>query len=321
MYGGEGRMRREDGMIGIESRKRGAIWAAFVGDALCLGTHWIYDLDERARLFPQPHGFEHPQPGHYHAARQPGQQTHYGDAALLLLETIAKQGRFDPAVFTERFRAVFSRYDGYIDHATRETLANLERGLDPPGADDAQMATVTRLAPLVVAHLEDPALLEHLERLTRVTQNRDDAVAYARAAAIVLRELLRGSEIEPALEAARRDALETAPYVAQAIEAARARREQDVRDATLHFGQACPLAQSFPATVHALLRHGDDLPRALIETLRAGGDNAGRAALLGAWLGAHLGVEAVPRAWTDRLAAHDRIAAALQRLVGTPSAA
>jgi ADP-ribosylglycohydrolase len=49
--------------------------------------------------------------------------------------------------------------------------------------------------------------------------------------------------------------------------------------------------------------------------LRGGGDSAGRAALVGGWLGAHLGVEAIPVQWRDRLSGSERIGAAVDKIV------
>ena len=51
---------------------RGAIWGQLVGDAYCLGTHWIYDLDELKQAYPGGvHGFEAPAADHYHAGKAP----------------------------------------------------------------------------------------------------------------------------------------------------------------------------------------------------------------------------------------------------------
>ena len=61
-----------------------------------MGTHWIYDLDELKRTFPGGiQGFEMPAAGHYHAGKVAGDPTHYGDAALLQLQSVAELGQVD----------------------------------------------------------------------------------------------------------------------------------------------------------------------------------------------------------------------------------
>ncbi|MGA8658379.1 MAG: ADP-ribosylglycohydrolase family protein [Chthoniobacterales bacterium] len=186
--------------VTIEDRLRGAIWGQFVGDAAALGTHWIYDLAELGRQFPSGvNGFERPQKGHYHFPRQPGDETHYGDGALVLLESIAERGRFEVMHFGRKFVEMFQLgvYPGYVDQATRETLENYSRFVERnPGAqfnfqdggDDDQLATASRLASLVVRHRGDRDLLSLVESATRACQNNSRAVAYMKFNALLLRE-------------------------------------------------------------------------------------------------------------------------------------
>src|SRR6516162_2341383 len=147
--------------VTVDNRLRGAIWGQFVGDAAALGTHWIYDLEEMAKLYPKGvNGFEAPHPGHYHYGKQPGDQTHYGEGALVLLESIAKEGQFDPKAFGRSFVQRFQprSYSGYVDKATRGTLENYAKFVEnnreqdfdfQQGADDDQLAGGSRLASLV----------------------------------------------------------------------------------------------------------------------------------------------------------------------------
>lgn len=313
----------------LADRFRGAIWGQFVGDAYCLGSHWIYDLAELGRLFPGGvTGFEAPAEGHYHAGKRSGDQTHYGDAALVLLRSVAGAGRFDAVDFGTRFVALFGSddYRGYRDHATRGTLENFRAfaKLHPGegyhfqgGADDDQPATATRLAPVVIAHYRDDGLLRVVESATRSGQDNDRAVAYMKAHALILRELFNGAGFQKALEVASRAMVDDpgpGRDVTNAIHAAIEAVRMTVVDATLTFGQSCPLASSFPAAVQCALKHEADLGRAFGETANAGGDSAGRAALIGAWLGARLGVGAIPADWRDRLSARAEIDALAERL-------
>jgi hypothetical protein len=92
-------------------------------------------------------GFETPREGAYHFPKKSGEQTHYGEAALVMLESVSELGRYDGNDFLERFLAKFGSpdYTGYRDKATRGTRENMAVGreeyLDEPadaqnGADD-----------------------------------------------------------------------------------------------------------------------------------------------------------------------------------------
>ena len=206
------------GVQEMQDRVQGAIWGQLVGDAYCLGTHWIYDLDELKQTFPDGvHGFEVPAADHYHAGKVPGDFTHYGDAALLLLKSVAEREQVDAPDFGQRFVLRFGAadYHGYLDHSMKETLANAavfarehpgETFDFRQGGDDDQLATVSRLAPVVaLAALRGTGraeLMRQVEAITRVTQNNDRAVAYAQAAALVLAALLAGQTVPAALAAA-----------------------------------------------------------------------------------------------------------------------
>ena len=321
----------------LANRVRGAIWGQLVGDAFCLGTHWIYDLDELRRLHPDGvHGFEAPAADHYHAGKQPGDQTHYGAAALLLLQSVAELGRVDARDFGRRFVEHFGSpaCRDYRDHSTKDTLANAAAFSEAhpgesfnyqQGGDDDQLATVSRLAPvvslLVLQGASQAELLRQVETITRVTQNNDRAVAYAQADALILAALLTGKTLHEALQPTEEAIPEVSPAhgeeVRQKFRAAADATLQTVKDATQAFGQSCPLEHSFPSSVHCLVKHSDSYNDAMLANASAGGDSAGRAGMIGAWLGAHLGLEAVPTRWRERLTAHAAIGAAIDKILDT----
>ncbi|HXW78076.1 MAG TPA: ADP-ribosylglycohydrolase family protein [Acidimicrobiales bacterium] len=322
-----------------EDRIRGAIWGQFVGDAAALGSHWFYDLDELAQVFPGgPVGFEPPPPGHYHARRQPGDQTHYGDGALVLLDTVSRHGGFDPRVFGAAFIRVFEdpQYPGYLDKATKGTIANFRAFTNEHpvedfdfqrGADDDQPATLTRISILVGRYAEVPLddLMRLVDALALVTQDNPTARADARFSALLLRFLIDGRSIEDGLDAAVDHLANVDPaagkLVHEQVDSARQAVGIDTTKATLSFGQSCPLPYTVPSALHVLLRFPDDFEQAVTATLRAGGDSAARASMVGSWLGAHLGVNAVPAAWRSRLSNGGRISAETEKiLAGSRSA-
>ena len=319
----------------LAGRVRGAIWGQLVGDAFCLGTHWIYDLDKLRQVHPDGvHGFEAPAADHYHAGKQPGDQTHYGDAALLLLQSVAELGRVEAQDFGRRFVEFFgsATCHSYLDHATKDTLANATAFSEThpgesfdyqQGGDDDQLATVSRLASvvslLVLQGASQAELLRQVEAITRVTQNNDRAVAYAKADALILAALLAGKTLHEALRPTEEAVNGIDPVngeeVRQKFRAAADATLQTVESATQEFGQSCPLEHSFPSSVHCLVKHSDSYNDAMLANASAGGDSAGRASMIGAWLGAHLGVEAIPTVWRERLGAHVQITAAIEKIL------
>ncbi len=305
------------------------IWGALVADAAALGTHWIYNLEDLKAKYPDGiKGFEAPLPGHYHAGKQPGDQTHYGDAALVLLETVAQSGSFDPVAFGESFvtRMDPQNYSGYLDSATRGTLETYRQWAEThpgeafdfqQGADDDQLASITSIAPVVALTLSDPQWVDTLTAATRVRQNNARAVAYVITHARILRELLQGIDLHSALHRVEEEAAKDPNFgleLKRRFSDAFARKHLSPEEATGQLGQSCPLISSFPSALAVAIQNPEDFADTILRVIRSGGDNAGRAAIVGAWLGASLGQDAIPAAWIERLSAKERISKAISTL-------
>ncbi|MEZ5825354.1 MAG: ADP-ribosylglycohydrolase family protein [Geminicoccaceae bacterium] len=281
-------------------RLRGALWGMFVGDALCLGSHWHYDLEKRDReVYPGGMcGFDRPIAAHYHAGREPGDPTHYGDGALLLLQSVTEHRGFDAAACGKAWVEHFSSgYSGYLDKATRGVIE-----LFPTtgrGGDDRQTGGMAKMA-AIVAITPEEELEATVERAVRVFQDNDEAVALNLVFALLLRALLDGRSVSEAIDGAG-----IPGTLMQAVEEA---LPLPVIEATGRFGRACNLEQTFPSVLHAFLRDGHSFTTPMLETARAGGDNAARAAVLGALLGARHGLGAIPPLWIERLRERQRIA-------------
>ena len=55
-------------MPALQDRAMGALIGAFIGDALALGPHWYYDLNELRREYGNwISDYTTPKPGRYHA--------------------------------------------------------------------------------------------------------------------------------------------------------------------------------------------------------------------------------------------------------------
>jgi len=83
--------------LSTSNRAAGAILGAFVGDALGLGPHWYYDLDELRRDFgPWIDGYTTPKPAHrYHVGMQAGELSQSGLIMLELLRSLAERDGYE----------------------------------------------------------------------------------------------------------------------------------------------------------------------------------------------------------------------------------
>lgn len=305
------------------------IWGQLIGDAFCLGTHWIYNLHDLKTFYPELEGFEAPRPGHYHEGKAPGAFTHYGEAALCLLDSVADSGRLDVVDFGTRFVAHYGspEYKGYLDSATRGTLENAsvdakgqvaEGFAFQAGADDDQLATATSLAPVVARYFGSPEMEDRVAEVTRVRQNHPRSIAYMETFAQILAALLKGTDVHSAVHQVQETAAKHPQFgdeLAQRFKDVFERKHLDTSVATEQLGQSCPLKNSFPAALLAVIQTPDDFAGTLRRIAAAGGDNAGRAAIAGALLGAHLGIDAIPEALREKVSEKPRIDAAIEKIV------
>jgi ADP-ribosylglycohydrolase len=293
------------------------VMAAFIGDSLALGAHWIYDVDRIRKEFGRVDSLLKPDPASYHPTKEWGDFTHYGDQMFVLLQSVAAMKGFDLQDFSSRWRGLFKDYSGYVDKATKGTLDGYGAGKGPEaaGSSSTELAGAARIAPLVrVYRGQLDLLVEAAEAQTRMT-HRDPlvvecAVFFARVCSMVLEE---ASPLD-----AMKKVTETVPFLSPIkawVEAGIQSTGKASTQAIVEFGQSCHAAQAFPGVVHLIVKYESDLKEALVQAVMAGGDNAARAMAVGMVLGARLGWESIPPAWLSALKKRDEI----QRLMdGVP---
>ena len=289
----------------IRLRAMHAILGTFVADAAAAGLHWIYDVDEVRRRGGAKPEFQPPAANQYHAKRQTGEFTHYGDHALVVLESLVECGDFDPDDYRKRLIARFGAadYGGYLDHATKDLLATGK------GSDDNQAGCLVKLPAMVARYLEDPELEERVEAAVRVTHDNAQAVRYCRAAAAAIRTAILGANAQGAVAAV------VERRTARGSTAALAEKALDAPDETVAFalemGQNCPVPNAMPVALHASL-HGPDFKTVVRNSILSGGDSAGRLFLAAAIRGA---TDGVPQDWLEKVVGHRRIQELTERLL------
>jgi len=289
---------------------RAMVTGAFLGDAISLGPHWVYDQDEIARKVVDRERYQDPI-SPYHPGKKAGDLTHYGDQLLVLLRYVAAAGEFNLPGYAAAWRAYWEDAGtiSYKDGSTKETLANLERGQPPEraGAHSHDLSGAGRFSPLFLLKWNDDGqLLEAVRQLTAFTHNHPDVIDSAEFFARVALAVKRGDAIPDAIRSVGRDLDGNLKDWLAAAEEHLLSTEGNAAVLKAH-GLSCDIDGGFAGVCHLLLRYPDDPAIALVENAMAGGDSAARALILGTIYGATGLTGLLPEHWLGDLAAGNEI--------------
>jgi ADP-ribosylglycohydrolase len=293
----------------MENLKDKMIYSAFIGDALAMGVHWIYTSETVIDKFDEIVDYIDPKKNQYHNNKQKGEQTHYGDQMMLLLESLADNKGFDINSFSLKWQNYFKDYAGYFDGATKTTLANLKNGslFLNAGSESNDLSGAARIAPLVYFYHNNVELLVKYSREQTLLTHRDRDVAdaaefFARAAVLVL----NGEHPVDAVKKTAKDSFKKTmldQWVTKGLE----NKTEDTVKTLNEFGLSCHIHHAFPGVIQVIARHENDLKGGLSECIKAGGDNAARSIIAGMILGASKDSGELPVEWISGLGARDKI--------------
>ncbi len=250
--------------------------AALVADSLSLGPHWVYNQSKVARVFPDGI-FELSAPvAPYHEGKEAGDLTHYGDQLLWLSELTQEQGGFDLAAWRTHWLKLASKYDGYLDGATKETLESDGMGV----STSKDLAGVSRIAALMDLDLDEESTVLAAREQTGLTHGKADIVEAAEFFVRALFKVKAGMGFEEALEAAAQaknyEGLDPSGELVKAKEMTGV----DLLEASTQLGLTCYVPDAFPLTLYVLLHHGESFETAMSQNGLCGGDTSARAMLL-----------------------------------------
>jgi ADP-ribosylglycohydrolase len=87
-------------MSNKRDRAKGALMGAFIGEALGVGPHWYYDLDEqRSEYGDWINGYTKPKADRYHDGLEPGEISQQGWIIQLMAEFLVENGGYDETLF------------------------------------------------------------------------------------------------------------------------------------------------------------------------------------------------------------------------------
>jgi ADP-ribosylglycohydrolase len=287
----------------MRDKAEAMVQCSFAADSLALGVHWIYDTTQLAAEHGRVEDFMSPKKNPYHANKEKGGFTHYGDQALVLLRSVSACNGFDLLDFSRRWQTLFKDYDGYLDQATKGTLENFAMGKGPEHSCSLSndLAGAARISPLFLCCRDNlDQLITAARSQTEMTHGDpltvDSAEFFARVAWKTLRGIAPSVAVVEVVEERFSDSL-IAEWTGKGL----ASRSEESVSAILRFGQSCHTPEAFPGVIHLIAKYEDALTEALIQAVMAGGDNAARGMMVGMVLGAHLGKEKLPVQWVEGL--------------------
>jgi len=287
---------------------REVILAGFAADSVALGAHWEYNAKNIHDKFGRLETLQ-PPIKEYHKGKTAGDQTHFGDTALFLLESLvaSPQHQFDSETYTKHLVDRWETHNAYRDHATNETIKNLKAGVTGPAAasNDDDFGHAAKFFPLLAVYKNEADLVkatktlvslqqsgpnsqvtgEFLARVTfRVYHGRIDPVKAIEQVSNELNNAWLSGGVKKGLESAGTD--DTA-FVHGLGEAKTSGTN------VFYSGLTCSINYGLPAFVHYIAKYAHQkspASTAVIADINLGGNSAARSIAVATVLSAYAGV-------------------------------
>ena len=197
----------------LNDRAAGAVMGALIGDALGVGPHWYYDLDEMHRDYGDwISGYTDPKPHRYHAGLKAGQLSQAGIITTMLLRSVVEKSGYDEADFCRRLDdELFPQLDGTpmsgpggytsqsIREAWRRRVEQKKSWKDTGGHADTTEAAERALV-LAARYASAPAkVAQTVSANCLLTQADEATVAMTTAYGCVLALLVQGEKLDAAI--------------------------------------------------------------------------------------------------------------------------
>jgi ADP-ribosylglycohydrolase len=193
-----------------QNRAAGALLGAFIGDAMGLGPHWYYDLDEQHRDYGTwITDYTAPKPDRYHGGLKAGDSSQAGSILKLTIESLVSRSGYDEADFCRRLdEDLFPKLDGtpshgpggYTSHsirnAWRKRVVEKRPWSELSGNADTTEAIERALAIAVRYAYAPKQLVEYVESNSALTQSDETVLALTIAFCLVLGLVVTGERFD-----------------------------------------------------------------------------------------------------------------------------
>jgi ADP-ribosylglycohydrolase len=204
---------RPDLSSAVADRAAGAVMGALIGDALGVGPHWYYDLNDLRKDFgPWIEDYTDPKPGRYHAGLKAGMPSQAGIILTMLLKSVVEHGGYEEQDFCRRMdEELFPRLDGtprngpggYTSQSIREAWTKRVKEKKPWGqlaghADNTE--AIERTLVLGARYALNPAkAAQTVSSNCALTQIDGTVAAMTTAFGAVLALLVQGEKLDEQL--------------------------------------------------------------------------------------------------------------------------
>lgn len=319
---------------------QGAIIGALIGDALGLGCHWHYDIDELQKDFgpwisdyttsktDRKDRFADIAEFRYNADCRAGDVSQTGQVYILLLESLASQRRYDENDFTERLDTFLNTIDGtpfsgrYTDMSMRDVWRQRKAGMDWSDAgsmgDTAEAAIRSTI--LAARYFKDPGeLAEKAYNNITLTHKEPYIAGQTLSFSLTVAALINNTPLEKLRRhmaglAENKSLMKLIPSFDLLIQvtngAIASRSKIKIEPASLICqlnGLNCSLGVMLPSAYYFIHRYPDDFEMAVLSAINGGGNNMARAALTGALSGALVGLSGIPERFISGLTDHEKL--------------
>jgi ADP-ribosylglycohydrolase len=320
---------------------------SFIGDALAMPVHWYYDTAALRRDYgtvDQLLAPKNPHPGsifwrssykgridilhdkkqfwgpqgrgvHYHQGMKAGDNTLNLRLALLLLQSLAAHKTYEADDYLSsyvNFMTTPGRHnDTYVEEVHRGFFENFAKVKDPRkcAINDVHIGGLSHLVPIIVfGHLKGfpvekvvELTLQHMHWTHFGCAELDEA---CKVYVQTMCSIFDGKPLGTSLQAC---------YSGYA-DVKRNSQEDDFQIVGSIYSPACYIPDSFPATLTLALKYEQDFKGGLVANTMVGGDNCHRGAVLGALLGAAVGIDGIPSNWQEGLAVGTELRTSLTQM-------
>ena len=194
----------------LRDRAKGALLGAFIGDALALGPHWYYNIDEMRHDYGEwVNNYTDPKPGRYHSGLKAGQLSQAGYLLRMMMQSLADCGEYDEEDFCLKLDSqLFPELDGspmagpggYTSQSIRDAWrCRVKHGIpwSETGGHADTTEAIERTIALAVRYSQQPnKLAETITSNTVLTQSDDTVVSMTVAYGAVLAMLIQGHALD-----------------------------------------------------------------------------------------------------------------------------